>query len=480
MLQFPPHVRDFDWASTPLGAIVTWSQDLRLLVAQMCAAPLPTLIAWGPDLIQVYNTKAAEMLGDLHPVSLGQSLKLSSPEAWREVGHIVQAAMRGDSAVMRHRRRRLTYQNTHIDRFFDAYLTPALTAQGEVGGVQIVYVESTQAVRERLLAEAARAEKDRLKDLLEDAPAYIAVVRGPEHVFEIANKQIARLAGDRVLIGRRLADAVPEIVEQGFVALLDQVYATGKAVKASRSSVRLRDGSEGSLQQYYFDFVHQPTRGPDGEITGVMIMGTDVTPHVAAAAAQQLLVHELNHRVKNTLAVVVAIARLSGKTAASIDDFTAGFAERIEALAATHDMLTQGGWTHVAVRRILEQETAPFANPRDRIVIDCADLDIPGPAAIKLCLIIHEFATNAAKYGALSTPQGALAIGVARDGETIVITWNERGGAPLPAESPHRGFGTLLVTRMVADLGGQAVLTRLEDGFDVRLTFPAKSLTAPA
>lgn len=102
--------------------------------------------------------------------------------------------------------------------------------------MQIVYVEFTQAVRERLLAEAARAEKDRLKDLLEDAPAYIAVVRGPEHVFEIANKQIARLAGDRVLLGRRLVDAVPEIVEQGFVALLDKVYATGKAVKASRSA----------------------------------------------------------------------------------------------------------------------------------------------------------------------------------------------------------------------------------------------------
>lgn len=86
----------------------------------------------------------------------------------------------------------------------------------------------------------------------------------------------------------------------------------------------------------------------------------------------------------------------------------------------------------MAVRKVLKQETAPFANPRDRIVIDCADLDIPGPAAIKLCLIIHEFATNAAKYDLVHASRRARHW-AARDGETIVITWNERGGAPLPS-----------------------------------------------
>ncbi len=163
------------------------------------------------------------------------------------------------------------------------------------------------------------------------------------------------------------------------------------------------------------------------------------------------LTRELNHRVKNTLANVLSIVALTRRRSGSLDEFAEGIDSRIRALSATHDLLTQSEWGTTPIRSVIEVELAPYANDRDHeVVTEGPDVELAPNDALSLGLAIHELATNAAKFGALSTIGGKVTItwhlvndGLAR------IEWAESNGprVGLPAK---RGFGTDLIEKIVA------------------------------
>ena len=163
------------------------------------------------------------------------------------------------------------------------------------------------------------------------------------------------------------------------------------------------------------------------------------------------LTRELNHRVKNTLANVLSIVALTRRRANSLDDFASGLDGRIRALSATHDLLTQSEWGTTPLLAVLEAELAPYANSAE------AMLDMSGPRvelapndALSFGLAIHELATNASKYGALSVEGGQLSVHWTRLREGLVeVIWQEAGGPPVPQER-SRGFGTELIEKIVA------------------------------
>ena len=178
------------------------------------------------------------------------------------------------------------------------------TVAKNVGGVLVVCTETTATVfAERHLA----AEAERLRRLFEQAPSFVIVMPGPEHVVEFVNQAHLRAFGSEDWIGKSIRQAFPDIADQGFFELLDGVYQTGEVYRAQGAEVRYHYPPTGRQEKRYLDFIYAPLHGEDGSVTGVFCEGYDVTDRIAAEQFQATLNHELGHRMKNQLAMVQAI-----------------------------------------------------------------------------------------------------------------------------------------------------------------------------
>jgi two-component sensor histidine kinase/CHASE1-domain containing sensor protein len=194
------------------------------------------------------------------------------------------------------------------------------------------------------------------------------------------------------------------------------------------------------------------------------------------ASIRNSLTRELNHRVKNTLANVLSIIALTRRRAKSLGEFADGLDGRIRALSATHDLLTHSDWGTTPVRAVVEAELLPYAQQGDH------ETDLEGPEihlapndALSLGLAMHELATNAAKYGALSQTGGKVTVHWRLVSDTLVrIEWRESGGPPVP-ETRGRGFGTDLIERIVAhELKTPVELDFAPGGVRCVLTIPVR------
>jgi two-component system CheB/CheR fusion protein len=195
------------------------------------------------------------------------------------------------------------------------------------------------------------------------------------------------------------------------------------------------------------------TFGPDGRAAGMIGVVQDVTGRKAAEERQALLIRELHHRVKNTLATVQAIVGSTARTASSIDEFYQGFVGRIVSLAQTHTLLTEDYWQTASLTQLLRNELGPYDDESDRrVTIEGPAVELTSEAAVPIGMAIHELTTNAAKYGALSDG-GRVEVAWAVKGEPgrpmLHFSWVEAGGPPV--RPPQRqGFGSRLLQRVLA------------------------------
>ena len=169
-------------------------------------------------------------------------------------------------------------------------------------------------------------------------------------------------------------------------------------------------------------------------------------------SVRQVLTRELTHRVKNTLATVTSLAMLTRRGATSVDGYVDAFSARLRALSATHDLLTQRDWTDAPMLAVLEAEFAPYCNASDvRLDLAGPDVILSPNIALSFGLAIHELVTNAAKYGALSVPNGSVSVEwvLAEDSKSVDVVWQETGG-PTVATPTYRGFGSDLVEKLMA------------------------------
>jgi two-component sensor histidine kinase len=169
------------------------------------------------------------------------------------------------------------------------------------------------------------------------------------------------------------------------------------------------------------------------------------------ASIRNSLTRELNHRVKNTLANVLSIIALTRRRATDVGEFATGLDGRIRALSATHDLLTQSDWGSTPVKAVIDAELLPYARDDDHAVeLIGPDVELAPNDALSLGLAVHELATNAAKYGALSLPGGTVSVHWRLVSDALVrVEWLERGGPPVKQDR-SRGFGTDLIERIVA------------------------------
>ena len=211
---------------------------------------------------------------------------------------------------------------------------------------------------------------------------------------------------------------------------------------------------------------------------GSIVTLTDITARKRAEEQQTMLVAELNHRVKNILAIVQSVAAQTIRNAGSLDTFNERFAGRLRALALAHDILTKTRWGGVELTQLLGEIAAPY---RERVALEGPQLLLPSQTVVPLSLVLHELMTNAAKYGALSGA-GRIELAWHREaaGEdtSVHMLWREAGGPPVvpPVTS---GFGTKLIERVLTyDLDGAAALDFRPEGVECRLRFPIDSSKA--
>jgi PAS domain S-box-containing protein len=192
-----------------------------------------------------------------------------------------------------------------------------------------------------------------------------------------------------------------------------------------------------------------PLRVGSDKVSGCVITMVDLSQRKAAEKQQLLLMGELDHRVKNTLALVLSICKRTASTEETVQGFQVAFSGRIQALAATHNLLADRSWSSISIAEVVSAELDPFVSrPKSRLSVEGVDAQVMPRAAIALGLVIHELATNAVKYGALSRESGRVHVAVTKrpDDAFLSVEWVESGGPEVRPPS-RRGFGQTVITR---------------------------------
>lgn len=320
------------------------------------------------------------------------------------------------------------------------------------------------------------SESEDFRRIFQQAPGFIAVLHGPDHVFAFANDAYTRLVGGRDVVGIAVRNALPEVVEQGFVTMLDGVYATGASAGGEAMRVVLRHAPDQQPQETFLDFSYDAIRNREGEIIGVFVQGMDRTEAVRTQHRQRLLLDELNHRVKNTLATVQSIASQTFRNADDMSVAKRDFEARIIALSNAHNLLSKTEWASATLAEVIDLEMRP--HDPERISMGGPPIVLSPKASIAVTLFIHELSTNAAKHGSLSAPEGEVSIRWHLDDSSLVIEWTESGGPP--AHPPQkRGFGSRLIDSIVrGELGGSMEPDYRQEGLRCRIVLPLEGIEA--
>jgi PAS domain S-box-containing protein len=275
-------MRAFDWSCSPLGPPEGWPPALKTATGILLSSKFPMFLAWGPELRFLYNDAYIDVLGGKHPAALGHAFEDIWADIWHDLEPLVRRALAGESTYFENLPLTMTRKGFAEQTWFTFSYSPLRGDDGAAAGMLCVCTETTATV----LAERERlGETERLRQLFHNAPGFMAVVRGPDHVFEMANASYQALVGRRDLIGKPVRAAVPEVEGQGLFELLDKVYRSGKPFSGRSVAVRLQRRPGGAREERLLDFVFQPIFDSSGAVSGIFADGYDVTERIVAETA---------------------------------------------------------------------------------------------------------------------------------------------------------------------------------------------------
>lgn len=359
---------------------------------------------------------------------------------------------------------------------FALHVEPTFASDGRVEGItsaaiNVSRLRSLETEQQRLSAELDTALQ-RLETALRGS--HITVFTQDRALrYTSINKPMFGFAVHDI-IGRTDDEIIPEPSRAPIVALKRAALEKGVAQDGE-----IRIGPDADV--HWFDLHIEPLRDVAGEIVGITCAAVDVTERKEGEAHLRLLMRELTHRSKNLLAVIQAMARQSARNAGTIDAFLERFSARIQALARSHDLLVKEGWHGASMDELVRAQLAQLSDRSpSQISIDGPVTLLRPEVAQSLGLALHELATNAAKYGALSVPDGRLVVTWERqrpeEGSGVELTWVETGG-PSVAAPEQRGFGSLVIERNLARAGEADVeLSFSPGGVTCRIVIPLTQL----
>lgn len=577
-------ILDRDW-SDGLGPIDTWPAALRSALSICLNSSFPTAIYWGPELRLLYNDSWSPIPGERHPWALGRPAAEVWSDIWDVVGPQFQQVMETGEGVTTYDQLLVMDRNgVPTEGYWNYSLSSIRDEFGNICGVFNQGNETTAAV---LARRQTQEEIDRLGRLFAEAPAAIAITEGPSHVFKLVNPAYEALVRRTGFLGKSVAEALPEVEDQGFVSLLDSVYATNEPYKGTAVPVEfvLPDGER---QLRHVDFVFQPITDKAGQSAGIFIQASDVTEAATAMAAlreseqrfeaivnsidqmiwstrpdgyhdyfnqrwyeytgvpegetdgadwetvfhpedraeawarwqeslatgkpyhveyrlrhrsgtyrwvigraqcvrddngeiirwygtctdihdlkmaeetRQLLLRELNHRVKNLFAITAGMINMTARSSETVGAMAHSLHGRLQALAKAHHLIQPAisagmpGTEYVGFHALLEEILSPHLADRQRQVsLAGPELQLGPNASTSFALIFHELATNAAKYGPFRDPDGRLDVSWQMDGGSLILEWREKVPHSQITAPKQEGFGSKLArTSATHQLGG--------------------------
>ena len=295
--------REMDWAATPPGPVEAWPQSLKTTAGLVIRQGIAMNLCWGPELVQIYNDAYRVIMGDKHPAGLGRSVLWSWREIRPQIEPLFERVWAGETVYFEDLLMRVERHGALEDAFFTFSYSPVPVETGAIGGVLINCYETTRQVRARALQaerdelhHALGVERERLEYVFKQAPAFLAVLRGPNHVFALANDAYYQLVGHRDLVGKSVREALPEVIGQGFVDLLDGVLATGEPFIGREERVQLARTPGAPPEELYVNFSYLPLVEADGSRSGIIAHGSDVTEQVLARRQVERLLEESEHQ----------------------------------------------------------------------------------------------------------------------------------------------------------------------------------------
>jgi two-component sensor histidine kinase len=519
-------IRARDWSGTQLGAPSGWPHTLKAALATCLNTRFPMVVWWGPDLLMLYNDAWQPILGSTkHPGGLGQPGATFWPETWPVVGKQFERALAGEANWAEDLLLASDRQGFLEECYFTYSHSPLKDHEGCVVGVLSTVLETTNRVlslrrmtalsalsNATLAATRARGSVEETCQTLTgllckghpDVPfavTYLAsgeqaltraasacidgshfpnVISIRDHdawgVAEAFRSGAAATAGiENRLDGFRDAAWGEPVLEAITLPLADQANPEMTAgVLIAGINPRLR------LDPTYLEFLKLAAAQAAGAISTVEAAGRERR----ALEVKQLLIHELQHRTRNLMAVIRAISSSTRRASSTLEDYAEAFEGRLDAMARTQAFLSPGKGEGVTLRTLIDSEIEAFGAAHSGVIaIEGPDIHLPDHSLLVLSLALHELATNAVKHGALKHPDGTLNVTwtLTKEGMAVLLRWCETLAHPAPASPVRQGFGRTLIERSLpSQLKAETSYNLTPDGLVCEIEIPLENADAQA
>jgi PAS domain S-box-containing protein len=438
-------------AQARLAAIVTSSTD-------------PIISKTLDGIITSWNDAAERMFGYSGSEMIGQSIRRLIPTDRQAEEDMILGCLARGERVENYETVRVAKDGRTID--VSVTVSPMRDAGGRIIGASKIVRDITAR---KQAEENLRKSEERFRSSLLHSPLPIVLFDDREQIIAVSESWLEATGYSREELhriedwtNRAHGDHAGEVLEQ-----VREIIPTEPEAHQSERMIRTKDG-----RHRLWNFVSSALGTQSDGRRLFVSMAQDVTERKAHEEQIQFLMREASHRAKNILGLVQAIARQTASHEA--EDFVARFIKRIEALAANQDLLVRNKWQGVVVEDLVRAQLAHFADLfGPRITVDGPKLRLNATAAQAIGLALHELATNAGKYGALSTDAGRVDIRWGTDRDAFAMSWTEREGPPVTAPA-RRGFGTIVTEAMAKrSVGGSVDLNYAPSGLTWHLTCPA-------
>ncbi|WP_171892230.1 sensor histidine kinase [Mesorhizobium erdmanii] len=463
-------MRDYRWDTSPIGPPDGWTPSLRTTVDLLLAAQAEIVLFCGPEFIALYNDAYAPTIGDKHPRALGRPARENWAELWDDLEPLLSGVLETGETFSAKDRPFYIERSGGVGEtvYFDISYSPVRAQDGSVEAVLCIVSETTARV---LAASRVRESEQRFRALVKASSDVIYRMSPDWQEMQELDGRGFLPSVERAAI--RWQDEYLFAEDQpGIQSAIDRAIAE-RGVFELEHRVRRADGSAGWTLSRAI-----PILDEDGTIQEWFGMAADVTSRRASDQHIRLLMREVNHRVKNQYAVILSMIRETAKRATDPRAFEFQIRERIMALSRSHDLLVVNEWRGAGLADLVREHLKPFAH-EERLELSGPDVTLQLGAVQNIGMALHELGTNATKYGALAGDAGTVRISwrVPANGEgrnDFELVWEEHkpGGAEPTEAEPHRGFGNVVLLRVVpSSLSGSASLER-QPGF-VRWTLSA-------